>query len=223
MTDIIRKNIMSIFELERIFCADEITLERPCHVDSVGLYTTLELATTAMNNVVTDDLGGEWQQNFGYLIRERAVDADHAYLGFLSLRTYDSKGELNDEFLEDYEGYDTFHGRDPLKLRYKVGGIVWCLAYDCLELCIVGWLPPTKEWYDKRHKICLEKYKENVFQLDATDDCYGIYSIGDGDTHKHVLCAEVFAANEDIPESLINALKAKLKEMNEPKEGYEQL
>ena len=29
--------------------------------------------------------------------------------------------------------------------------------------------------------------------------------------------------SEDIRESLINALKAKLKEMNEPKEGYEQL
>ncbi len=145
---------MIIFELERIFCADEITVERPCHVDSVGLYTTLELATTAMCNVVTDDLEGEWQHNFGYLIRERAVDADHPYRGFLSLRTYNSKGELNDEFLDDYEGYDTFHGRDPLTLRHKVGDIVWCLAYDCLELCIVGWLPPTKEWYDKRHKIC---------------------------------------------------------------------
>ena len=94
MTDIIRKNIMSIFELERIFCADEITIERPCHVDSVGLYTTLELSTTAMYNVVTDDLEGEWQQNFGYLIRERAVDADHAYLGFLSLAHTTAKENL---------------------------------------------------------------------------------------------------------------------------------
>ena len=64
------------------------------------------------------------------------------------------------------------------------------------------------------YKTCLKKYgNADCFYLDATDDCYGQYTLGDGDTHCHVLCPMVFPSGKEVPEEIVLQLRKKLEEM----------
>ena len=204
------------FELKAINASDEISTRRSCDLFSRGIYSSLEKARSGMMRDIesTNRLGTTLY--FGYIIEEKEVDPETPYKGFKTLRTYNSHGEPNDECLIDYNAENSFYGRKPEDIRFNVGDIVWALQYHELVLCIVGWLPPTTTWYQERKAACQKKYgTDNRFYLDATDDCYGLYTLGDGDTHIHVLCPMVFPSGEEVPEKTALQLRIKLEEMKD--------
>ena len=202
------------FELKAINASDEISPRRRSDLISRGIYSSLEKARSGMMSDIesTQRLGTPLY--FGYVIEEKEVDPETPYMGFKTLRTYNSHGEPNDECLIDYNAENSFYGRKPEKISFNVGDIVWALQHHELVLCIVGWLPPMAAWYQERKAACQRKYgTDNRFYLDATDDCYGLYTLGDGDTHIHVLCPMVFPSGNEVPEDSVFRLRKKLEEM----------
>ena len=201
------------FELKTISANDEISTRRSCDIISRGIYSTLDKAQSGMMSDIESAEKYGIGHYFGYIIEEKNVDSETPYMRFKTYRTYNSHGEPNDECLIDYNAENSFYGRKPEDIKFSVGDIVWALQYHELVLCIVGWLPPTTAWYQERKASCLKKYgNADRFYLDATDDSYGLYTLGDGDTHCHVLCPMVFPSGKEVPEKAAFLLRKKLEE-----------
>ena len=203
----------TVFELKTISCSKKISATRNCNILSAGIYSSLTEAQSAIQDTCRED--SVWANEFfAYIIEERVLDPIDINRTFVTYRTYDSKGNPNDACLIDDRTYNSFLGRKPEDIRFKEGDIVWALCYKALRLCIVSGLPFTTQEYKKRNQRSIEKYDRELW-LDTTDDSYTLYTLGEGDTHAHVLCAHVFKPTEKIPEKLILQLKDKLKEMHE--------
>lgn len=202
------------FVLKAICVGDEISTRRSCDLMSLGIYSTLEKAHLGMMSDIESTEKYGMSHHFGYIIEEKAVNPENPYQGFKTCRTYNSHGEPNDECLIDYNAENSFYGRKPEDIRFSVGDIVWALHYHELVLCIVGWLPPTTAWYQERKAYSLKKYgNADCFYLDTTDDSYGLYTLGDGDTHCHILCPMVFPSGKEVPKEKVLQLRKKLEEM----------
>lgn len=142
-----------------------------------------------------------------------------------SVRTYTANGKPNDESLLDYQCERHFRGRPPEQIRFQPGDIVEVIDEWQAELCVVGHAQPTveyyescrKHWLENHRKRCLKKNveynEEECFHWDYSDDCYLVYSLGEGDTHFHPESPKVFRPTKPVPKALREKLKAKYEEM----------
>ena len=73
-------------------------------------------------------------------------------------------------------------------------------------------------------KLCqrwgIEYKEEEAFHWDYSDDCYLVYSLGEGDTHFHPNSTDVFFPTKPIPKMLQSKLKAKYEEVLREEEEY---
>lgn len=147
-----------------------------------------------------------------------------------SVRTYTADGKPNDESLLDYQCERHFKGRTPEQIRFRPGDIVEVIDEWGAELCVVGHAQPTTEDYASYRKRCWEdcmkdcqkscrdksvevKEENCMFHWDYSDDCYLVYSLGEGDTHFHPESPKVFRPTKSVPKALREKLKAKYEEM----------
>lgn len=147
-----------------------------------------------------------------------------------SVRTYTTNGKPNDESLLDYQCERHFKGRTPEQIRFRPGDIVEVIDEWGAELCVVGHAQPTTEDYASYRKRCWEdcmkdcqkscrdksvevKEENCIFHWDYSDDCYLVYSLGEGDTHFHPESPKVFRPTKPVPKALLEKLKAKYEEM----------
>lgn len=147
-----------------------------------------------------------------------------------SVRTYTADGKPNDESLLDYQCERHFKGRTPEQIRFQPGDIVEVIDEWGAELCVVGHAQPTTVDYASFRKRCWEdcmkdcqkscrdksvevKEENCIFHWDYSDDCYLVYSLGEGDTHFHPESPKVFRPTKPVPKALREKLKAKYEEM----------
>ena len=165
-----------------------------------------------------------------YSITEHQLDVGLHGDDTQSVRTYTANGKPNDESLLDYQCERHFKGRTPEQVRFQPGDIVEVIDEWGAELCVVGHAQPTVEDYASFRKRCWEncmkdcqkscrdksvevKEENCIFHWDYSDDCYLVYSLGEGDTHFHPESPKVFRPTKPVPKALREKLKAKYEEM----------
>ena len=173
-----------------------------------------------------------------YSITEHQLDVGFHWDDIQSVRTYTADGKPNDENLLDRQCKGHFKGRTPDQIRFKPGDIVEVIDDRQAELCVVWHAQPTVEDYARYWQRCLEEYREECkekgveckeeeytdkqvpYHWDYSDDCYVMYSLGDGDTHFHPESTEVFFPTKPVPKPLQIKLKAKYEEMLREEEEF---
>ena len=166
-----------------------------------------------------------------YSITERQLDMERHWEDIQSVRTYTADGKPNDENLLDRQCERHYKGRTPDQIRFRPGDIVEVITDRQAELCVVWHAQPTVEDYAQYWQRCLEEYREMCkekgveckeeeytdkqvpYHWDYSDDCYLVYSLGEGNTHFHPESPEVFFPTKPVPKSLQTKLKAKYEEM----------
>ena len=104
-----------------------------------------------------------------------------------------------------------FKGRPAAKVRFQPGDLVEVAYNDYAELGIIGMRPPSSEWFQKMLEGLDSKEAERVSkQWVAGDDCYIVYTLGEGDTHRHEECYSVFKRTRKISRELQEKLRTKL-------------
>ena len=124
--------------------------------------------------------------------------------------SFNVDGNLNDFVALDEMGL--YRGRKKEDIRFKVGDIVEVVGEDYSDLVIVGALPLTTDTYCRMEEDPEECEHPSHF-LDESDDCYLVYTLGEGDTHEHVLCFNVFRPTRSVPTKIATQLKEKLDEI----------
>ena len=172
-----------------------------------------------------------------YSITEHRLDMDRHWENIESVRTYTADGKPNDENLFDHQCERHFKGRTPDQIRFQPGDIVEVITDRQAELCVVWHAQPTTEDYTSYRQRCwdeclmdcqkscrdksIEIKEENcIFHWDYSDDCYVVYSLGEGDTHFHPESPELFFPAKPVPKSLQTKLKAKYEEMLREEEEF---
>lgn len=124
--------------------------------------------------------------------------------------SFNADGELNDFVALDEMGL--YRGRKIEDVRFKVGDIVEVVEGDCADLVIVGALPLTTDRYSRLEEDP-EECEHPSRYLDAQDDCYLVYTLGEVGSHIHPVCYTVFPPTHPVPEKIAAQLKAHLEEM----------
>ena len=188
----------------------------------IGYFSTLKKAEMRMYDYIKER--DEWEKN-------RDSDDNHHYLGFhiteipiddnsfpyndniVSVRSYTPDGNLWDKCLSSHTlGEESkFYGREPKDIRFHKGDIVEVLfGGEFTELGIVDSEPPSIQDYER-----LAERAPDWFFMDFTDDSYTIYYLGEGDTHNHPKCTNIFPPSKPVSKSLKKRLREKLAEMQE--------
>ena len=166
-----------------------------------------------------------------YKIGELELDAEIGY-ETQSVRTYTADGQPNDECLLDSGCKRHFKGRTPDQIRFQPGDIVEVIDEWHAELCVVWHAQPTVGDYENKRQYWLENHKkrcqewgieykeEEAFHWDYSDDCYLVYSLGEGNTHSHPESPRVFRPTKPVPKSLRAKLKAKYEEQLREEEEW---
>jgi len=193
---------------------------------TIGYFSSRSRAEKELARVVeaTNAAGQDaYSDRIGYMLFEKTADcaANGAYSSpcCLSVRSYTKEGSLWDECLIPDDCETPFEGRRAEDIRFHHRDIVEVVQYGgAAELSIVSRTPFTPEEYavlktrfedDRHHPI-----------LDYSDDCYLVYSLGEGDTHEHVMCCYAFPPSKPVSSTLQEKLKAKLKEMEDAIKNY---
>ena len=211
-----------IYEVQQICFESRRYPRRRIRLQRVGLFQTKESAEDAMHAYIKHEKEccETWDEDYyadslGYYIDEVLVHNKYSefYENERSQRcySYTADGELNDCAVLDEFGW--FRGRKLKDVRFKEGDIVEIMGFDYSELAIVSAPPPTEEVYQRLKKRAQELYPNIPFSMDESDDCYFVYTLGDGDTHEHVLCFNVFRPTRPVPAKIATQLKEKLEEM----------
>ena len=200
--------------------------------------TCLEYEQKRLKNIAEDEEYRKDEKRFGhdivlaYSITEHQLVMPLHWETIQSVRTYTADGKSNDENLLDRQCERHFKGRTPDQIRFKSGDIVEAINDWRAELCVVWHAQPTVEdyernrlyWLENHKKRCLEKgieYKEEeCFHWDYSDDCYLVYSLGEGITHFHPQSPEVFVPTNPVPKSLQVKLKAIYEELLHEEEEW---
>ena len=212
----------SIYEVQQICFESRRYPRRRIRLQRVGFFQTKEGAEEAMHAYIKHEKEccEKWDENYyadclGYYIDEVLVHNKYSefYENERPQRcfSYTADGELNDCAALDEFGW--FKGRKTKDIRFKEGDIVEFVGFDYSELAIVSAPPPSKEIYNQIAKRA-KKIKKSFF-MDESDDCYMVYTLGEGDTHEHCLCYNVFRPTRPVPEKIAEKLKSKLKEMRQ--------
>ena len=186
----------SIYRLEEIRSYDsEEHWYRDASIGIVGHYSSLEKVMEAIreNNQETWDA----EEIMAYLVKEIAVDGEPRNVDWLSVRTYDSQGNLMDACLQDYNLCNQFEGRNPEAIHFKIGDIVEVLEGRRLYTAIVAALPPTPE--------------DHFPILDALDDCYLVLPLDPGPIdHLHIAPTHTFSLQHPLEKEGIDYLRNRL-------------
>lgn len=220
MASIIRS--FPIYEVQQICFESHRYPRRRNRLQRVGLFQTKESAEEALHEYIKHEKkccetwGGNYYADcLGYFIDEVPVYNHYSEIieDKRPNRCYSNTadGELNDCAALDEFGW--YRGRRVKDIRFKEGDIVEILGYDYSELAIVSAPPPSKEVYKQLAKRAKEQHPKQSFFMDESDDCYLVYTLGEGDTHEHVLCYNVFRPTRPVPAKIAAQLKAKLEEM----------
>ena len=186
----------SIFRLEeiRIFDSEEHWY-RDASTGILGHYSSLKKAVKVIpkNNNETYDA----EDIFAYMVKEIAVDGDVGDIRWLSVRSYDTSGNLIDQCLQDYNLVNQFEGRQPETIRFHVGDIVEVLEGHHLFAAIIEALPPTPE--------------DHFPVLDAEDDCYLVLPLDDHHIdHLHIAPTHTFSLSRALEKEAIDYLHTRL-------------
>lgn len=207
-----------VYELQQISVWGQRYPKRKMHFNRIGLFDSLKNAEETMRLYIQAEKEKykDWghddykKECLGYLIGSQQVL--HHELPDFSYHSkwwsYNADGEANDHSLATESG--EFYGRPVEDIRFQVGDIVEVLGYDCVELAIVGMLPPTPERYEELKQRWLEKHDDYSSLMDESDDCYLVYIIGEGDTHQHIECYKVFPPSKPVSQKMkqfLNVLK----------------
>ena len=208
-------NLNNIYELRQISVWGQRYPKRKMHLNRIGLFDSQRNAEESMRL----DIQAEKEQYkswgrddykkecLGYLISSQQVL--HRELPDFSYHpkwwSYNADGEPNDHSLATEQG--AFYGRPTEKVCFQVGDFVEVLGYDSIELAIVGMLPPTPERYEELKQRWLEKHDDCPSLMDESDDCYLVYTIGEGDTHQHIECYKVFPPSKPVPPTIARKLR----------------
>ena len=187
----------------------------------IGYFSSLEKAEQRMHEYIKErdewdksqDEPDIWHHYLGFHITELPVDDNQRTYSYndqiVSVRSYTPDGKSWDACLTPHDTASKFYGRNPKEIRFRPGDIVEALqGGGCSELGIVDSTPPTTQQY--------EHYAEKApqwFFMDYTDDAYTIYYLGDGDTHGHSECTDVFPPSKPVSKSIEKRLRDKLTEM----------
>lgn len=187
----------TIFRLDEIRCYEAESQSYLEAITSIrGHFSSLEKTVDAMKRNTSETYCPE--EIYAYLIKEIAIDGNLGEVDWLSVRSYDSTGQLLEECLEDYNLVNQYHGRNKEDIHFKVGDIVEALSYNRIDFGIIAALPPTPE--------------DHFPELDAMDDSYLILPISENPNfHLHVPPTHVFRLSHHISEDDIVGLQEKLK------------
>lgn len=165
-----------------------------------GSYTNLQCGFYSSYEKVEEAIKKHKISGFMYITKEYKLDCvddmDDIDEALISTRQYIFK---NDEAILMHETRFDFNGYISKPL-YNVGDIVDFVGHDSIETGIIRDLPPSKE-FGETHSI------------DSNDDRYTIYTLGDGDTHDHILSVHILGLSV-IPEWSKKVFRAKLEERN---------
>jgi hypothetical protein len=207
----------SVFELTKVVLIeqDKVLFSWTTNSHVIGLFSLVDKAREAM---LIDVQKEEARKSFAYFINERRIDGND-YYSLLSCYSYDSVGNHNDVCLLDQSGMGNFHGRTKEEIRFAEGDIVEAYNGFNVMLCIVDQLPPSPERC-REIAIRLSHTKSgisgNPFNvLDYSDDCYLLYALGEGDTHQHIACTNVFLPSPAVSAMAKDRLKDKREEMHQ--------
>ena len=123
--------------------------------------------------------------------------------------SFNADGELNDFVALDEFGW--YRGRKKETIRFKVGDIVEVVEGGYADLGIVGALPPTTDTYHRMEEDSEECEHPSHF-LDAQDDCYLVYTLGEVGSHTHPVCYSVFPPTHAVPDKIVAQLRANIEE-----------
>ena len=205
----------TVYELQQILVLGQRCPKRKMHLNRIGLYDSLKNAEESMRLYIQaekEQYKGWGRDDYkkeclGYLISGQQIL--HCELPDFSYHpkwwSYNADGEANDHSLAAESG--EFYGRPTEEIRFQVGDIVEVLGYDSVELAIVGMLPPTPERYEELKQRWLEKHDDFPSLMDESDDCYLVYTIGEGDTHQHIECYKVFPPSKPVPPTIARKLR----------------
>ena len=204
----------TVYELQQISVWGQRYPKREMHLNRIGLFDSLKNAEESMRLYIQAEKEKykSWghddykKECLGYLISCQQVL--HRELLDFSYHpkwwSYNADGEANDHSLANVHG--DFYGRPIEEIRFQVGDIVEVLGYNCVELAIVGMLPPTPERYEELRQRWLEKHHDGSSLMDESDDCYLVYTIGEGDTHQHIECYKVFPPSKPVSQMIVQKL-----------------
>ena len=207
--------LKTIYELQQISVWGQRYPKRKMHLNRIGLFDSLKSAEESMRLYIQAEKEKykSWghddykKECLGYLISSQQVL--HCELPDFSYHpqwwSYNVDGEANDHSLAMESG--EFYGRPVEEIRFQVGDIVEVLGYDCVELAIVGMLPPTPERYEEQRQRWQDRYDDCSSLMDESDDCYLVYTIGEGDTHQHIECYKVFPPSKLVPPTIARKLR----------------
>ena len=198
-------NMTSIFRLEEIRSYDsEEHWYRDASIGIVGHYSSLEKVMEAMRE--NNQEAWDTDEIMAYMVKEIAVNGEPRNIDWLSVRTYDPKGNLIDECLQDYNLCNQFKGRNLEAIRFKIGDIVEVLEGRRLYTAIVAALPPTPE--------------DHFPILDALDDCYLVLPLDSGPIdHLHIAPTHTFSLQHPLEKEGIDYLRNRLLIYQGHKEG----
>ena len=183
----------------------------------IGLFNNLPNAEKAMLKFIDDEKryyeepeDGVYENDYlGFEIGKYAINRSRILYYTPLYWTYDCHGNLNDYTMVDDKGQ--FKGRPAAKVHFQLGDLVEVAYNDYVEVAIIGKLPPSPEWFQKMLAGIDSKEAERVsWQWVAGDDCYVVYTLGEGDTHRHEPCYSVFGPTRKISRVLQKKLRAKL-------------
>ena len=217
--DIVRS--FPIYELLQIRIEGHRYPRRRIRRQRLGFFDTKEHAEEAMLSTVEFQKKvckkrGEYYYNecFGFFLLEQFVHNRESsfYRNERSQKcfSFNADGELNDFVALDEMGL--YRGRKIEDVRFKVGDIVEVVEGDCADLVIVGALPLTTDRYSRLEEDP-EECEHPSRYLDAQDDCYLVYTLGEVGSHIHPVCYTVFPPTHPISEKITAQLKANLEEV----------
>ena len=190
----------SIFRLEAVRCYEPDDGHPYCDATTniLGHYSLLQKALEVIPLYAADTY--DVDEIFAYIVKEIAVDGEIEEVRWLSVRSYDASGKLNDECLQNYNLVNQYTGRAASTIRFHKGEIVEVLCYDRLYPAIIAALPPTPE----------DKFPI----LDAEDDCYLVLPLDtdERNDHLHIPPTHVFPLHRKLSESDVDYLHKRLKQ-----------
>ena len=210
-----------IYELLQIRIEGHRYPRRRISQQRLGFFDTKEHAVEAMLSAVgfqkrvCQERGQNYYDDrFGFFLLEQFVHNRESSF-YRNERpqkcfSFNADGKLNDFVALDEMGL--YRGRKIEDIRFKVGDIVEVVYGNYADLSIVGALPLTTDKYSRLEEDPEECEHPSHF-LDESDDCYLVYTLGEGDTHEHCLCYNVFRPTRPVPAKIATKLKQKLEEM----------
>jgi len=210
------KNHKSIFVLKEVSAKG---WRYPCRLERsslLGYYSSRTKSETALQKYIDfqtkileeDDEPDREESILGYQLFERSVDCGRNGCPYtISVCSYSSDGKILNESLTSNEEGVEFTGRDPKDIRFHPGDIVEVAMFGYAQLGIVQSSPPDKAYWEVKRK------QNKYWFMDDTDDCYLVFFLGDGDTHEHPQCWQVFPPSKPVSKTLEKKLQDKLTEM----------